>query len=155
MLTSTLCFLRRDGQILLGMKKRDFGKGKWNGIGGKLEGGEEPKPAALRELREEIGVSCAERDLEHVGLFEFRSDNQELEWDVNVFFVSQWQGEPTESDEMLPRWFNESELPFDEMWPDDRIWFPHLLAGKTIKGVFRLDPTGKEILEHTISQAQL
>jgi len=33
----TLVFLRRPGQILLGMKKRGFGQGRWNGFGGKGE----------------------------------------------------------------------------------------------------------------------
>ena len=37
---STLCFLVKDNQILLAMKKRGFGEGKWNGVGGKVNPGE-------------------------------------------------------------------------------------------------------------------
>lgn len=33
----TLLFLRKDGRILLAMKKRQFGTGKWNGVKGKVE----------------------------------------------------------------------------------------------------------------------
>ena len=32
----TLVFLREGGKVLLGMKKRGFGVGKWNGFGGKV-----------------------------------------------------------------------------------------------------------------------
>ena len=35
-------------RILLGMKKRGFGAGKWNGFGGKLEPGESVQEAAKR-----------------------------------------------------------------------------------------------------------
>jgi 8-oxo-dGTP pyrophosphatase MutT (NUDIX family) len=49
----TLVFCRRLGQngsreILLGMKKRGFGAGKWNGFGGKLEENESNEAAAKR-----------------------------------------------------------------------------------------------------------
>ena len=32
----TLVFLREGSKVLLGMKKRGFGVGKWNGFGGKV-----------------------------------------------------------------------------------------------------------------------
>jgi 8-oxo-dGTP diphosphatase/2-hydroxy-dATP diphosphatase len=43
-------------RILLGMKKRGFGMGKWNGFGGKVEPAETVEDAALRELEEEAGL---------------------------------------------------------------------------------------------------
>ena len=36
----TLVYIRNEDKVLLGMKKRGFGKGKWNGFGGKVEHGE-------------------------------------------------------------------------------------------------------------------
>jgi 8-oxo-dGTP diphosphatase/2-hydroxy-dATP diphosphatase len=38
------------------MKKRGFGKGKWNGFGGKVEEGECIEDSAIRELEEECGL---------------------------------------------------------------------------------------------------
>lgn len=151
---STLCFLKNDEQILLGMKKRDFGKGRWNGIGGKVEEGENIKVAAIRELQEEIGVVCREADLKQVAVLKFRSDNQKLDWDAHVFFIDTWEGEPVESDEMLPKWFLKDRLPFSEMWPDDTFWFPYLLSGKFIQGKFTLDAEGENILEHEITEVR-
>jgi 8-oxo-dGTP pyrophosphatase MutT (NUDIX family) len=43
-------------RLLLGMKKRGFGAGKWNGFGGKIEVGETPRAAAIREMKEEACV---------------------------------------------------------------------------------------------------
>jgi len=59
---ATLCFLIADDKILLGMKKRGFGEGKYNGIGGKVEDGETVKDAAVRELYEEVGVHTNEME---------------------------------------------------------------------------------------------
>ena len=59
----TLVFLREDGRVLLGMKKRGFGAGKWNGFGGKVETGETITEAAVREVKEECGYIVNIEDL--------------------------------------------------------------------------------------------
>src|SRR5262245_53934006 len=102
---STLCFLVKDDQILLAMKKRGFGEGKWNGVGGKINPNESIKAAAIRELSEEIGVDAKEEHLESMGILRFRSKNPGLNWETNVFFIRTWQGEPVESEEMRPQWY--------------------------------------------------
>ena len=40
-----------NGRLLLGMKKRGFGAGYYNGFGGKVEAGETIAQAAAREVR--------------------------------------------------------------------------------------------------------
>ena len=54
MLQSNLCYLFNENKILLGLKKRGFGKGKWNGYGGKKEDGETIEEAVVREIYEEM-----------------------------------------------------------------------------------------------------
>ena len=49
---TTLCFLINNSQVLLAMKKRGFGVGKWNGTGGKVIGDESVEQAAKRETKE-------------------------------------------------------------------------------------------------------
>ena len=43
-------------EILLGMKKRGFGVGRWNGFGGKLDGNETIEEGAIRELKQKHGL---------------------------------------------------------------------------------------------------
>lgn len=50
-LETTLCLLKKDDEILLAMKKRGFGEGKYNGVGGKIEKGETPEETMIRETR--------------------------------------------------------------------------------------------------------
>lgn len=54
---ATICLLIKDDQVLLALKKRGFGEGKWNGVGGKVKDGETIEQTAIRETQEEIGVT--------------------------------------------------------------------------------------------------
>ncbi|MDP4007437.1 MAG: hypothetical protein Q8P55_02500 [bacterium] len=93
----TLCIVQQEGQVLLGMKKRGFGKGRWNGFGGKVK------------------------------------------------------GEPIETEEMRPHWFSESEIPYTEMWPDDKHWLPLFLEGKILQGKFSFGDNDI-LLNHTLEE---
>ena len=140
MKNSTLLFLvkKTDGKITevcLAMKKRGFGIGRWNGVGGKVEDGESIKDATIREAKEEIGITAS--DLQKVGeiafSFKFKPDYNQL---VHIYITESWEGEPIESEEMSPAWYKADELPYTTMWPDDIFWLPKVLDGEKIKAWF-------------------
>lgn len=37
---------------------------------------------------------------------------------------------------MKPHWFNESDIPYTEMWRDDIFWLPHVISSKYVKAQF-------------------
>ncbi|PIZ70750.1 MAG: hypothetical protein COY09_02170 [Candidatus Portnoybacteria bacterium CG_4_10_14_0_2_um_filter_39_11] len=116
------------------MKKRGFGAGRWNGFGGKVLPLEKVEDAMEREIQEEAGVEL--KDLRKVGIIDFEfKDNPEI-LQVHLFRSNDFFGEPIESEEMKPQWFHVDEIPFDDMWPDDRYWIPLFLSGKKFKGKF-------------------
>ena len=133
----TLCIIHQHPRVLLGMKKRGFGTGRWNGFGGKVKEGESVEGAMRREIREEAGIEV--EDLNKVGIIEFHLENINEIHEVHVFKVENFKGEVSESEEMRPQWFNVDEIPFDKMWPDDLYWIPLFLKGKKFKGKFLLD----------------
>ncbi len=141
---TNLCFLIRGDEILLAMKKRGFGIGRWNGVGGKVKEGESVEDAAIREINEEIGVEVKKEDMETVAKLEFIFVNKP-EWnqEVCVYFISKWIGEPTESEEMKPQWYMKTDLPFDKMWEDDPNWLPRVIKGERVKGYFSFDENQK------------
>ncbi|XP_046991094.1 oxidized purine nucleoside triphosphate hydrolase-like isoform X2 [Schistocerca americana] len=144
----TLVIVQRDREILLGLKKRGFGKGKWNGFGGKVEPGETIQCAAARELQEESGLTAL--DLKHVGVIEFEFVGDLTILEVHVFKTHKWSGNVSESDEMLPKWYSIDEIPFDKMWADDRHWLPLILQGHKIKGYFLFEGHST-ILRHDLN----
>jgi 8-oxo-dGTP diphosphatase len=133
---AVIAFARTDDSILLIYKKRGLGHGKVNGPGGRLESGETPVDAALRETSEEVGLALR-NPREHATL-QFRfTDGYCLE--VFVFVTREWSGEVVETDEAEPLWTPISEIPYDRMWADDRIWLPHVLADRYVEGRFIFD----------------
>jgi mutator protein MutT len=126
-------------RICLAMKKRGFGVGRWNGVGGKAEAGETAEESARRETHEEIGVELGK--IKKAASLDF-SFSCKPEWDqtVTVYLASSWRGEPVESEEMHPQWFGVADIPYGEMWPDDRFWLPSVLSGKSVKAEFVFGP---------------
>jgi 8-oxo-dGTP diphosphatase/2-hydroxy-dATP diphosphatase len=130
----TLCIVYQHPRILLGMKKRGFGAGRWNGFGGKVQENESIEDAAKRELREEAGIEV--KSLEKLGVMDFEFKDNPVISEVHIFRADSFLGEPTESEEMTPQWWHVDEIPFKEMWPDDTYWMPLFLSGKKFKGRF-------------------
>jgi mutator protein MutT len=135
----TLLFLRKDDQILLAMKKRGFGAGRWNGVGGKLDEGETIEHALVRECQEEIGVTPTSYTA--VAELDFIQDAEVDPWHMYVYayIADTWDGEPEESEEMAPAWYAIKDIPYDDMWQDDIHWLPLVLAGKKVTGTFTFD----------------
>jgi 8-oxo-dGTP diphosphatase len=145
---TTLCYLIKGENVLLAMKKRGLGVGKWNGIGGKVKKGESVKESAIREIKEEIDVEVVAEDLEEVGTLEFHYLHNP-DWDSfsHVFKITRWAGDPVESEEMRPQWYRHEEIPFSEMWADDPHWLPLMLGGKKVKAEFLLSKDGSDLLD--------
>jgi len=139
----SLLFLLKQEEILLAMKKRGFGVGLWNGVGGKQQPGESIEQTAIRECQEEIGVTP--KKLEKVAELQFNYTDNNNKMLVYVYFCRHWQGEPTESEEMNPRWYNLELIPYEEMWPDDKYWLSKVLKGDKLKAKFYFDTNNKII----------
>lgn len=151
MRTTTLCFLVRGQKVLLAMKKRGFGQGKWNGVGGKVEAGESKRAAAVREAREEIGVEiAASKAVPRARLRFFFDGNSAWNQQCHVFVAALWRGEPQESEEMKPEWFDVSALPFETMWIDDPLWLPRVLAGESLEAEFRFSSDGSALVSQKV-----
>lgn len=145
----TLCIIRRGEHVLLGLKKRGFGAGRWNGFGGKVNPNEAITEATRREVTEEAGVVV--HDLTPHGTLTFTFADQDDELEVHVFSTDAFTGEPTESDEMRPAWFPLTAIPYSGMWADDSHWLPLLLAGKQFQGTFHFQGTDT-LLKHDVKE---
>jgi 8-oxo-dGTP diphosphatase len=146
---SSLCVITDGDRILLLRKATGIGEGKWYPTGGKVRPGETHEAGLAREVHEETGLQVT--NLRHHGEVTcyFGHDTSPM-WVVQIFSTSNFRGSLEESGEGALRWFPISEIPYDEMWEDDRHWLPLLLKGKRFKGEFVYDEGGTELLEKAI-----
>lgn len=142
---ATLLFVVETERVLLIRKKRGLGAGKINAPGGRLEPGETARAAAIREVEEELCITPL--DVSEHGCLRFEFTNG-YKLCAHVFVARAFLGTPTETDEAIPHWFARDALPFDEMWADDVLWAPHVLAGRSVDGRFIFDD--EAMLDHAL-----
>ena len=142
---ATLVFVFRDDEILLINKKTGLGKGKVNGPGGKVEPGETPEAAAVRECHEELDIRVSK--LEYCGEHRFQFvDGYSIH--VWVYRTRYFEGVPTESREASPLWTRIDQIPFEKMWEDDKYWLPMVIRGERFQARWIFD--GDRMADHEI-----
>ncbi len=144
---ATLVYVVRNGRILLIDKKRGLGAGRLNAPGGKVDPGETPRQAAIREFREE--VMADPRGLAKIGDVFFHVTGSSATH-IHVFRADGCDGRPRETPEAVPHWFAIDNIPYDRMWEDDRHWLPLLIRGEafTVYTVF----DGDRMLGHRVER---
>jgi 8-oxo-dGTP pyrophosphatase MutT (NUDIX family) len=127
MTKGVLVYMFRGAHILLAMKKRGFGEGKWNGPGGKIEFGENALHAAIRETKEEVGVTpLIEHPLGNILYHDQKFGN----WQVTVFRAEEFSGDMIETEEMRPQWWPIDDIPYEDMWAGDAEWMPYVIQNQ-------------------------
>jgi 8-oxo-dGTP pyrophosphatase MutT (NUDIX family) len=144
---TNICYVfNKDGAVLLQHKRRGFGQGKWNGVGGKVKDGETIEDSVRREAEEETGLRIGR--IKKMGVLEFIfTNNQESNNHSYVFICRNYYGTPRDTGEGELKWFKLEDIPLDKMWDDDRFWLLDLLAGKYQHKRFYFDQDGK-VLEY-------
>lgn len=147
----TLLFLKSDNRVLLAMKKRGFGVGKWNGVGGKIEPGETIEQAMIRECQEEVEVTPTQwRQIAELDFVQDADTDNPWHMYGHVFLSEEWDGNPIETEEMMPKWFEIDKIPYHTMWDDDEFWLPQALAGQKMQGKFTYDIDDR-VLTHEVN----
>ena len=148
--TAVLCFVRSRTHVWLIHKKRGLGSGKVNGPGGRVHAGERTADAAIRETREETGITPV--DPVEYGRLDFVFTNG-YSLSATVYVANGWTGVPVETDEARPFWCPIESIPYRRMWADDEFWLPAVLAGTTVHGRFIF--SDDTMLEHDVRHGRV
>lgn len=85
-----ILFIKNDHLLLLKRRKEGFGKGFFSIVGGRIEEGESATHAALREAKEEVGVTLEEYECVHTL---FKGGEQDT-LTCFLFLAKKWRGTP-------------------------------------------------------------
>ncbi len=100
-------FLKKDGKILVGQRpENNTLAGQWEFPGGKIELGETPEQALIRELDEELGIQV------EVGDLKLACTHSYGEIGILILFyeILFWKGEPKAKHHMMLEWVHPEEL---------------------------------------------
>lgn len=136
---TTLLIVIKNNKILLAQKKRGFGEGLFNGVGGKKQENETIYEAMLRETKEEIDIVPLDAKLVAIMDFDLYLKGENVTEKMHTYIASDYEGEPTESEEMKPQWFDLDNIPYNNMFQDDILWLPEVLKGNKVRAYFDFD----------------
>ena len=154
---SVVGYAIRDGKVLLGLRKKvsnGLGLNLIAGIGGKV--GDQPEfadetdyQAMAREMEEERGLVITKFHKAGTVIFLF-PNKPSWSQTVTIFVIDEWEGEPQETEAMVPEWYDVNNVPFAQMWEDNSIWLPKILAGEEITAIFMYNEDNKTIAEYIL-----
>ncbi|MBP5225131.1 MAG: NUDIX domain-containing protein [Lachnospiraceae bacterium] len=127
---TTLCYIEKDGQYLMlyrNKKQHDINGGKWIGVGGKFEPGENAEACMIREVREETGLTVTHWHF--YGIVRFISDVEDN--DMYLFSADGFTGtiDPSCSEGEL-HWVDKDRVLSLPTWEGDRYFLEKMLAGE-------------------------
>lgn len=121
---ATVCFFVKSHQILLVEIEYPDGRRLWNGVGGKVDEGETPQEAVVREIGEETTLQVEFGDVREVEVV------TEGDFELHVFLASRWQGAISAVDPTLKqfKWFDFKDIPYNSMHVGNDVWLPRVLG---------------------------
>lgn len=145
----TLCFIFHGADVLLICRKHPPAAGYWNAIGGKIDRGEDPLEAAVREVREEAGIDPA-LVFRGVATAIVRSTGEH--WTIFLFAADVNDRAVVASDEGPLRWVAPDEIAALPVLPDIPLLLPHVRdrAGGPIVAKFVYATPDASTLEATL-----
>ena len=139
---ATLCYIidkKKDSTLMLHRikKENDYHQGKWNGLGGKLDKGESPEECAIREIKEESGLTVKNPSLK--GFITFPDFDGVDDWYVFVYSFNEFEGELIDSPEGKLEWIPNDKLTSLNLWEGDKIFLEWVFRDKIFSAKFNYD----------------
>lgn len=133
-------------QVLLGLKRTGFGRGKIMALGGKIEARESAVEAAVREVSEESGIVLPAASLRDAGRIWWTFPGTPASnMTASLFTAPAGTAEAVETEEISPHWSGVDAIPWDRMWQDAPHWLPALLTGARVDARIVMAPDGQAV----------
>ena len=139
---ATLCYIidkKKNSTLMLHRIKKvnDYHQGKWNGLGGKLDKGESPEECAIREIKEESGLTVKNPLLK--GFITFPDFDGVDDWYVFVYSFNEFEGQLIDSPEGKLEWISTDKLTSLNLWEGDKIFLEWVFSEKIFSAKFNYE----------------
>jgi 8-oxo-dGTP diphosphatase len=139
---ATLCYvMNKNNKTTLMIhrikKENDYHEGKWNGLGGKFEAGESPEECAVREIKEESGLTVKSPRMH--GFITFPKFDQVDDWYVFIFTAEVYEGKLIDSPEGKLEWIPYDKVTELNLWEGDKIFLEWLYQDKFFSAKFNYE----------------
>lgn len=122
-------FIRKDGKYLLSKRssQKKYAPNKIQPFGGKVDADENPYEAAIREIKEEVGISIKNLKVEAIVLE--KTDEKELpvNWMVFYFSADYDSGEVIKSEEAEAVMLTADDIKKADLFPSVKSIIDHIL----------------------------
>lgn len=146
-----ICHVIKNGTTLLIKAEEGLNKDKWNAPSDELATGERPDKAAMRSVFQQTGLYVS-KVFNHGTIRLFLNGKVEYDYKMHVYSTKLFSGDLKPNIQGEPRWFGANELPFYEMWADDKYWVNLVLEGKKFDADFFLDEKNENVVKYQIRE---
>ena len=130
MKNTTLGYIEYEDKFLMLLRdidKSDGSLGKWLGVGGKLEKGENADECFIREAFEETGIKLSKEQIKRRGIVDFSSEKYDDER-MFLYTANVTSGFFSKCNEGKLKWIKKDEVLSLNMWEGDHVFLERLLA---------------------------
>lgn len=147
-----ICHVIKSGSELLLIKAEEgISKGKWDAPTAEITKGESPAKAAITAVFQQTGLYVS-KVTPHGTIRLFLNGKNEYTYRLHVYSTKLFTGDLKPNIKGEARWFAFSDIPFYEMWADDKYWLNHVLQGKEFEADFFFDEKNENIAKYQIRE---
>lgn len=149
MKVATSCYITKDNKTLMLhriKKKDDVHKGRWIGLGGKIEQGETPEDCVIREVKEESGLTLKNPILR--GILTFPKFDKNEDWYVFLYTATEVEGELQECNEGVLQWIDNEKILDLNILEGDKLFLGWLKEYKMFSAKLVYD--NGELIDHKL-----
>lgn len=142
----TVCYLIKENKILMlyrNKKENDINKGKWIGVGGKIENGETPFESVKREVKEETGLTLNSVKLRGLVTFVY---NGEMDY-IYVFASNDYTGNIITCDEGDLEYIEKDKILELPIWKGDEVFLRHIIDGNEDFFAYKMEYEGDKLIK--------
>lgn len=149
----SVCHVFKNGSLLLIKTADGINKDKWNAPGGEIVQGEKPNKAAMKYLYQQTGLYST-KVADHGTVRLALSGKSDFSYKLHIFSTKSAAGELKPNIQGEAKWFNLTDIPYFDMWADDRYWINLVMQGKQFDADFFFDEKNEKVVKYQIKERQ-